>query len=318
MGFLSKVFGTEKPDDSQKFATLRDDGIRALQIGEAGYAERCFQAALALQSDLQLTGLLAEALLRQRKNEEALPLLQQLTQESCPADNPNAFLLLAQVQGELGMYEEEHQTALRILEAKGDDVRALYFDAEASYEQGDNLQAIVRLTQALAIHEDFAAARLLRCRTLLRMGQATEALEDIQPLTEAAPENEELLMLRADTLAALGRIKEAIADYETVRSLNPFDRETVLRLGTLYEADAARDKALALYDEAIALQPDFAEAYKARGGVKHALKDEAGATEDLKRALELMPAKDALPDGEYTNIENSMNQRYRNMNPYGF
>ena len=43
-----------------------------------------------------------------------------------------------------------------------------------------------------------------------------------------------------------------------------------------------------------------------------------GAADDLKRSLELAPEKAAELDGEYTNVENQMNARYRSMNPYGF
>ena len=78
------------------------------------------------------------------------------------------------------------------------------------------------------------------------------------------------------------------------------------------------DKALALYDEAIDLDPTFAEAWRCRGGVRHHLHDEAGAADDLKHALELAPANEVVPDGEYSNVENAMNDRYRSLNPYGF
>ena len=75
---------------------------------------------------------------------------------------------------------------------------------------------------------------------------------------------------------------------------------------------------MAVYDEAIELQPDFAEAYKQRGGVRLALHDKEGAADDLRRALELKPEVVSEVEGEFTNVENQMSERYRNMNPYGF
>ena len=36
------------------------------------------------------------------------------------------------------------------------------------------------------------------------------------------------------------------------------------------------------------------------------------------KALTLAPEKAAEIDGSYTNVENEMNARYRQMNPYGF
>lgn len=150
------------------------------------------------------------------------------------------------------------------------------------------------------------------------MGQWNEALADADELVRVDPENEEYLHLRAEAHAALGRTAEAQADLETLRALNPFNESAVLLLGALYEQTTHWDKALALYDEAIDLLPGFAAAYKARGGVKHHLKDDAGAADDLKRSLELAPEMSARLDGEYTNVENEMNAKYRSMNPYGF
>lgn len=94
-----------------------------------------------------------------------------------------------------------------------------------------------------------------------------------------------------------------MADLKAVQALNPFSREAVLKLGSLYEQTAQWDKALAVYDEAINMQPKFAAAYKARGGVKNHLKDVAGAAEDLKRSLELEPELAKAVDGEYANVE---------------
>lgn len=318
MGIFSSIFGTSTPDDKQKFVTLRDDGVRALQMGEAAYAERCLCAALELQDDPEVTGLLAEVYLRERKHQEALPLLLRLAEHQTPKDNLNLFMLLAAAQGELGLFEEERATAARIISEYADETGALYYAAEADSGLGDDLQAIVNLTRALSLREDFAAARLLRCRVLIRMGQNAEALEDIELLIKDFPETEEYLALRGGILSKLDRTEEAVADFERVNSLNPFDRDAIVHLATLYERIGLRDKALDLYDEAVNMMPDFADAYKERGGIKHRLGDELGAAEDLKRALELTPVNQSLPDGEYSNVENEVNQRYRNMNPYGF
>ena len=153
------------------------------------------------------------------------------------------------------------------------------------------------------------------------MGQTAEALDDMRALLADDTENETYLLRTARLLAAKGQedgLQEAARLLQQLRSLNPFDRDAVRLLGSIYEATAQRDKALALYDEAIDLMPDFAEAYRGRGGVRPALHDEAGAATDLKKSLELAPESAAVPDGEYTNVENRMNDRYKAMNPYGF
>ena len=316
MGLFSSLFGSGQPSDECKFETLRDDGVRAMQMGELPYAEKCLVAARALRSDSRVTALLAEVYLRQRRFEAALPLLEAYLRDE--PNNLHALLLMAQAQGETGDYAGEQQTCERMKALQPDEPAVLYCCGEAEHGLGNDLAAIACLTQCLALKEDFAQARLLRARVLQDMGQHAEVLADAEALVALDPEEETYRMLHAQTCAALGRTDEAVADCEAVRAQNPFAQEAVLLLGALYEQATQWDKALALYDEAIDLQPDFAAAYKARGGVKHHLKDEAGAAEDLKQALTLAPEKAAEIDGSYTNVENEMNARYRQMNPYGF
>ena len=71
MGLFSSLFGSGQPSDECKFETLRDDGVRAMQMGELPYAEKCLVAARALRSDSRVTALLAEVYLRQRRFEAA-------------------------------------------------------------------------------------------------------------------------------------------------------------------------------------------------------------------------------------------------------
>ena len=46
MSFLSSLFGTSRPDDTQKAQILRDDGVRAMQMGEIPYSVQCLKASL--------------------------------------------------------------------------------------------------------------------------------------------------------------------------------------------------------------------------------------------------------------------------------
>lgn len=316
MSFLSSLFGTSRPDDTQKAQILRDDGVRAMQMGEIPYSVKCLKASLELRPDASTEGLLAEALLRAGETAEALPILEKFAQQ--PDCSPLLRHTLARTYGRLEMYDKEKETAQALLDANAEDADALFLCAEAAFALNDPFTAVASLTRCLQICEENLEARALRCRVLAAMQQWKEALEDANALATAEPENETFAHLRADLLAKTGRTNEAIETYEQLRALNPFDREAVLRLGELYVAGSLFDKALALYDEAIDLDPTFAEAWRCRGGVRHHLHDEAGAADDLKHALELAPANEVVPDGEYSNVENAMNDRYRSLNPYGF
>lgn len=316
MGFLSSLFGKGEQTEAEKFDTLRDDGVRAMQMGELPYAEKCFLAALELKHDLKTVGFLAETYLRMRNSEKACPLLEELHEKE--ADNVEVALLLAQTLGELKRYDEERKACEEIIADHPEEARALYLDAEACNGLGDQFTAIARLTQCLVLEPEYQRALKLRAEVLGGMGQWTSALEDIETLVAADAENEDYLVLRAEAFTALSENDKAIADYCRVLENNPFNRDAVLRLGKLYAQTKQWDKALALYDEVIELLPDFAEAYKARGAVRYHLKDEAGAADDLKKALELKPEVVQEVDGEYTNLANRVEEMYRERNPYQF
>ncbi len=316
MSILSSIFGTAKPTPEQQFITLRDDGVRAMQMNELPYAEKCLLAALEINDDLKTKGFLAEVYLRMNNNEKALPLLQSLAASS--DDTLEIDLLLAQTQGKLKMYDAQRQTCASVMASHPQEPRALYLAAEADHGLSDDFMAIAHLTQCLAIQPNYSQAQFLRAEVLKGMGQWNEVLADACQLVKADAENVDYLLLRADAYVALAKTDEAIADYQKVQQLNPFCDDAVLRLGSIYEQTSQWDKALQLYDEAINLRPDFAAAYKARGGVKNHLKDVTGAAADLKRSLELAPEKATDYDGEYTNVENEMNDRYKRLNPYAF
>ncbi len=296
---------------------LLDDGVRAMKMGELKYAEKCFSKAVELQpAALNAVKYLAEARLRLQLFGEALPLLRQVAEAE--PDNLDAHLLLAQTLGHTGDYAAMGAECNALLATHPEEVRACYLAGEAAHGLGDEFTAIAMLTKAVGLQEKFAAARLLRAKILAGMGQYNEVLEDARILVAADSENEDYLLLQGEALEAIGHAEEAERAYQSIYTLNPFSRDAVLHLAALYAVTARRDKALSLLDEAIELQPDFAEAYKLRGGIRLELKDTEGAADDLKKSLELSPELSAALDGEFSNIENRMNERMRGMNPFGF
>ena len=52
--------------------------------------------------------------------------------------------------------------------------------------------------------------------------------------------------------------------------------------------------------------------------LKLRLNDKVGAADDFNKSAELGPANSVSQDDEFTNAENRMNEKYKNLNPYGF
>lgn len=183
---------------------------------------------------------------------------------------------------------------------------ATLLHALTAHREGDDLKAVALLTVAIQSGEGGSAARLLRGQILGAMGQWREAEADAAAVLADEKGNADAAWLLASAQAATGATQAAA---DTLRSLlldAPRHRPAILLLGRIYAAGGQADKALQLFDEAIAAQPDFAEAYHARGGVKHRLHDEAGAAEDLRTALRLDPALARSFDGSYSLLDDSL------------
>ncbi len=162
-------------------------------------------------------------------------------------------------------------------------------EVEKLIQQEQFIPAIALLTQHLQTHPQNAESLRLRAITFVQMGQTKEALCDADALLALDTGKLENALLRADLLALDGQVENAIAAYFSLLAEKPTAGNVVLRLGTLLQREKRWKEALTIYGEAIERIPSFAEAYMARGAVKHHLGDLAGAAEDLKHALTLNP-----------------------------
>ncbi len=324
MGFFKKLFGqaaaTEAAADStqpdaRQFDRLIDNGVRALQMNEVCMATPYLEQAHALRpDDRRATSLLVEAYLRRHDHAAALPLLQALAD----ADDAQVLMLLADTQSHLGQYEAMQATTATLLAHHADDPRSHYLAAVAAHGLRNDFEAIAQLCLALNAEEGYRQARQLRAEVLGTMGQWQEALADTALLAAADDATDEERLLHAQALAATGQANEALQATQDVLDANPFCREAFLLRGVIYEQQQLWDKALETYDEACNEVQGFGEAYLRRGAVKRRLHDDAGAADDMKTYLSLCPEAAESLDGDFSNIENRMNDQYRRLNPYQF
>ena len=290
MGFWKTFFGGEsdpeeekKNADERNFDLLKYDGVKAMRIGQADYAVKCFQKALETKEDPEVRDYLSRALMQLGRLDDALAELKTLI--GSEPQNVNLMMQAASVAFMKEDYKQMTAFCEQALEVDADNALAHLFYAKAELGQGSLVQAIARLTKAIALDGRLVEPRLLRGQTLLEMGDLTGAEEDVDWLTKYTEDNEDVLLLHARLMEARGKHDEAIAIYNKVIDLNPF----------------------------------HVDAYRERGKIRYEQGDIQGAKEDMQKVLELNPQETADVSGDYSaeGIEQKVKQAYSNLNPFG-
>jgi tetratricopeptide (TPR) repeat protein len=291
MGFWKSFFGGEEenPEEEKKnseaktFDLMKYDGVKAMRMGQFDYAEKCFCEALKIQEDLEVRDYLSQTLVRLNRLDEALEQLISITH----AEPENVALLLqaAHVAYMLEDYDQMKSLCEQALAVDGENAMANYMTAQAALGQNDLINGIARLTRAISLNEQLADARLLRAKTLLKMGDVKGAEEDTNWLLEHTNDEEDVLLMAARVAHAKGQDDEAIDIYNKVIDLNPFQMD----------------------------------AYRERGQIKFERGDKRGAQEDMQKLLELNPNELADVSGDYSaeGVEQAMKRVYSAINPFG-
>ncbi len=327
MGFLKRLFegsnATPETEEQRKareternFLTLKDDGVRAKNMGELAFARKCLENALAIREEDEAMSYLAEICIRQADFVAAIPLLEKLT--ATAPENTELHLLLAQSYEKTGKADEAIAECQKVLALNEGEARAHYISACAGKQKKDYFSAIAALTIALQLQPDYSSATLLRAQILNDMGQYAEALNDVDALLKAKQFTEEVILLKAELECRKGNYEKANAAYDAVLEINPFCREVSLGRAAVLEAQGLHAEAIDLLSAAIEEYPNCGELYLRRGAIRLGLNDKEGAAADMKLALEVDASCATEFNGEYQSMENRVSEQLRALNPYGF
>jgi tetratricopeptide (TPR) repeat protein len=158
-----------------------------------------------------------------------------------------------------------------------DNPEIYYLYGRACMGQEDLTNAIAMFTKAISLNEDYGDAYLMRAGVMLQRGEVEAAEQDCQWLLERASSVEDVLILKAKVETAKGNHSEALSYYDKVIEGNPFS----------------------------------IEGFTLRAELKKQMGDQQGAEEDLARLREINP------DGNDEDLEQKMNEAYKNSNPMG-
>ena len=291
MGFFSTLFGgrqlspeeEKQEQEAKKFDLLKYDGVKAMKMGQADYAVRCFTEALKVHDDLEVHDYLSQVLLRQGNLDAAMNELRTLG--DAEPENAQIQIRMAQVAYMQEDYATMETVCQQATTLEPENAEPYFLHAQAMKGQQNPVGAIAMLTKAISLKEDYAEAYLLRGQTLLVMGDAASAETDADWLLEHVGDHEDVLLLKARVEAAKGQAQEAIRVYDKVVEVNPFQ----------------------------------IDAFRERGRLRLDLGDKAGAEQDMQTVLELDPQQMADVSGEYSaeGIEQRVKQAYSAVNPLG-
>ena len=192
-------------------------------------------------------------------------------------DNQDILQRMANVAFVMEDYGAMASSCEKALLISKDNPEIYYLYGRACMGQEDLTNAIAMFTKAISLNEDYGDAYLMRAGVMLQRGEVEAAEQDCQWLLERASSVEDVLILKAKVETAKGNHSEALSYYDKVIEGNPFS----------------------------------IEGFTLRAELKKQMGDLQGAEEDLARLREINP------DGNDEDLEQKMNEAYKNSNPMG-
>lgn len=143
------------------------------------------------------------------------------------------------------------------------------------------------LVLLLVVYDTFAQSpKLLKIQKLVDKGKYSNAIAAIDKQLDGQ-QSAELYHLRGFSLSQLGQAQEALDDLNKSISLNPAYSLAYLDRGFTHFLLGNSQRAIDDFTVAIQLDLNFAEAYLNRGTVKFESGDAQGACDDWQMALQL-------------------------------
>ena len=192
-------------------------------------------------------------------------------------DNQDILQRMANVAFVMEDYGAMASSCEKALLISKDNPEIFYLYGRACMGQEDLTNAIAMFTKAISLNEDYGDAYLMRAGVMLQRGEVEAAEQDCQWLLERASSVEDVLILKAQVEIAKGKYDEALSWYNKVIEQNPFS----------------------------------IEGFTLRAELKKQMGDLQGAEEDMARLREINP------EGNDEDLEQKMNEAYKNSNPMG-
>ncbi len=258
--------------------------LRARVQGDEAKALADFEEAIQLVPDNGNYRLVRAVFLRSRKKlDEALAEVDAVLQQS--PDDANALILQGEVFRELGKNDAAVESFDRATELAPQTPGPYQHRGEIYRNLGEHDKALTEFNKVLELQPGELLTLVHRAEVYLRSGRLDEALADVDLVLE----KQQLVLahrIRAETLANMNRLQEAIDEMERVSAAMPNQVELKMQLALYYQVDNQLRRAVEVYDKVIEQQSDNLLALRSRGDANLTLGEHAAAIADFEAALE--------------------------------
>lgn len=203
--------------------------------------------------------------------------------------NLKAHSKLAEIYFLLKKYNESLEHTAEMLKISPGNALAYFIRGMVFKETGDTNRALSSFQSAIENDRDYYNA-YMQAGVLFQLKNNPVCIEYFNNALRIKPESEEALYGRALFLQENGDYDRAIQDYTQILKLNPRNKNAHYNLGYLhYTYLKVYSQAIKHYDDAIAVDPNYAEAYYSRGLCYEAVGNLGAAKADYEKSIQLKP-----------------------------
>jgi tetratricopeptide (TPR) repeat protein len=151
-----------------------------------------------------------------------------------------------------------------------DDPEALRAMAGVAAQAGRDAEAEQLLQRAVALAPGSVEARFDLAWTLHRLDRPNEVVEQLRPLIEFDPDNQNLMKLMATMLERSGQYDEAVRVFEQIVALDPEQSSSWSSLGHVLRTVGRTAESVEAYRQAVRLKPRSGEGWWGLANLKTA------------------------------------------------
>jgi tetratricopeptide (TPR) repeat protein len=249
-------------------AKALDDLDEAIQLSPENGAYRLVRAVF-----LRSRGKLDESLAEVDKVLEQTP------------EDANALILQGEVFRELGQNDKALESFDQATQVSPQAPAPYQERGEIYREQEEYDKALEQFNKVLELQPGELLTLVHRAEVYLRTERFDEALSDVDAVLAKQP----VVLahrIRAEVLANMNRLQEAIDELQRVTAAAPNEVELRMLLALYYQVDNNPRQAIEIYSEVLTREADNALALRSRGDAYLALGEHAAAVADFEEALQ--------------------------------